>query len=268
MCITNIIISGIIADHYNIGVYTYIYNPEYRDWYNYLYTKPYNRLCPYAFGILCAFILFSHHKHQETSEVYDRYSLYISNSQEKVYVRVLTFITGLILINFLVFFQYKAIHHPGENNEFNYWSQTSSTCFLAFERFVYGLGISLIFLPLLLGHFTLISDFLSLYPWSILGRLTFSMYLINYNITEIYLLSQKDILAYNSYNTLKDSIVIFVLSAIFAVPLTLLIEIPSIKLGKFLLNFKYSKPKESPAYYKEESHLLNTDKEQETLKFR
>ena len=117
-------------------------------------------------------------------------------------------------------------------------------------------------MPLLLGHFTIISDFLSLYPWSILSRLTFSIYLINYEILRIYLLSQKDTLAYNSYNTIKDCIFIFVLSVLFAIPLTLIIEMPSINLGKLLLGSKNLKRNESLMNSKEESYLLNSAKEQ------
>ena len=135
--------------------------------------------------------------------------------------------------------------------------------FIAFERFIFGLGISLIFLPLLLGHFSIVSDFLSIYPFSVLSRLSFAMYLLNYNVIRMYLLSQKDMLAYNSYNTVRDSIFIFILCMIVAIPLTLIIEMPSINLEKLLCNTRIVKKKKDSLKSKEEySLLLNQEKEQ------
>ena len=104
------------------------------------------------------------------------------------------------MVNFLFFSVYDTSRHY-KDSAYPYWSQIENTLYIAFERFLFGLGISLIFLPLLLGHFTIISNFLSLYPWSI-------MYLIYF----------------------------YILIFIFSFPFVLIVEMPPINLEKLLMN--------------------------------
>lgn len=79
---------------------------------------------------------------------------------------------------------------------------------------------------MLLGHFQIITSFLSLYPWSVAARLTFVIYLIHYSIINIVQKSQKNVMEINTYNNIRDTIYFFIISAVCAVPIVLIIEMP------------------------------------------
>ena len=98
----------------------------------------------------------------------------------------------------------------------------------------------MIFLPLLLGHFKTISSFLSIYPWIILSKLTFAIYLIHVDIGLIALWSQENVVIFNWYNNIRDTIYFFILSIIFAIPIILLIEMPIINLEKIIFKRQIS----------------------------
>ena len=98
-----------IAYYYNLDIMQITNRFEY---YTYYYHKPYyTRIAPYALGLFCRFILFTHKKYKETSRIHDRHALNIVKSQERAYIRIITFVLGLSLINFLIFSQYNTSHN-------------------------------------------------------------------------------------------------------------------------------------------------------------
>lgn len=245
LCILSVVTSGYVAHHFNLSpaIFAASNGSNYFDFY---YNKPYTRVAPYALGVACGFIVYSYRKYQDTNEVYDSISLMIAKSQEKWYIRVITFIVGLALLNVLIFSQYDNYKHPGSGLEYHHWSRTDNIAFIALERLVYGLAMSCIFLPMVLGHFKPITAFLSLYPFSLLARFTFAIYLIHYSIIQTMLRSQKNVLILDEYNNIRDTIYFFIVSLMFAVPVVLLIEMPSGNLEKLLFGKAppHAKPKE------------------------
>jgi hypothetical protein len=93
----------------------------------------------------------------------------IGKLQENKAVRWFGFLFGLVLINLIIFGLYDTNKNPDDGHYSN-WSQNKNIVFIAFERVTFGLGISMILLPMLLGHFKDITNFLSLYTLGVQCR--------------------------------------------------------------------------------------------------
>ena len=211
------------------------------DYMEFYYIKPYARIPPYVLGVGCGFIMFSYRKYKEDSQAYDKLALYLGIAYERFLVRAISSVFGLAIINFLIFIEYNSLQHPGNEGKYEYFSKTANVAYVAFQRFGFGLGITLLFLPMLLGHFRFITKVLSVYPWVVLSKFTFAIYLIHYNIIEIAFRSQENVLMLNDYNNIRDTTFFFFVSLTFAVFITLLVELPAANLEKLL--FSSQKPK-------------------------
>lgn len=237
MCCCCCIASGIIAEHYNLNVSLLSANQG-QDYLNYYYYKPYSHLAPYSLGFACGLIVFTTRKYENKGTVYDNIAYFIGNAMKNIIIRSISMLFGLILINLLIFSQFNTYKHPGENQNYNHWSDTDNYAFIALERFLYGAGITLIFLPLLLGYFKPVIWFLSFPTFSFFSRLTFVMYLIHFSILEISMSSQKNTMNFNPYTNAKDTVFLFALTSVCALPIILVIEMPISNLESMIF-FKY-----------------------------
>ena len=233
LCCVNISIGAVVAHHYNLNPAP-LSSGHGNDYNDYYYKKPYCRVAPYVLGMACGFILYTHRRHQETKEVYDRFALSIAKLQEIWYARMITFALGLAVVNVMIFALYNTNKYPGENFEYHSWTHTQNYAYIAMERTAYGLGLSLVFLPMLLGHFKPICKFLSLYPWSILARFAFVIYLIHVFVFIIMLKSQKTVVLVYEYTFIRDTVYLFILSLVFAVPIVLLVEMPAANIERLV----------------------------------
>ena len=232
-CCINIITAGIIAEKYDLSPVILLQDKQ--NYNNYYYTKPYTRIGPYVLGMGCGFIVYTYRRFQDTNHVYDKFALYIAKMQEVLCIRTVSFVVGLGFINFLLFSQYSFYKYPGEDNKFESWSDTEYYAYIAFERFIFGMGLSLLLLPVLLGHFQPVMRFLSFSPYNILSKLTFSVYLVNDSILQGAYKSQKSTMELNQSNILRDTTYYFLICLIVAVPIALLIEIPAANLESLIL---------------------------------
>ena len=235
LCLVCIGTSATVAHHFDLAP-PVLAAQNGSDYNNYYYMKPYTRVAPYALGIACGFVLYSYRRYQDTQEVYDRFALFVGKMQEVWWVRVLSFGLGLGLVNVLIFSQYNTYKYPGESMQYDNWNNAQNYTFIAMERFVYGIAMSLMFLPMLLGYFRPITAFLSLYPWSIVARFNFVIYLIHYSIIQIFIKSQKTVLMVNEFNLIRDTIYFFLVSLLFSIPIVLLIEMPAGNIEKILFS--------------------------------
>ena len=233
LCCTNIVASGMIAHKFELNP-VFFAPSQTSDYLRFYYTKPYNRIVCYILGLCCGIIVYTYRKYEETNEVYDRFALSLAKLQKLWCARILSFVIGLSLINSLIYLLYSTLRYPGDKYEFNNWSDTENYTFIALERFVYGMGLSLVLLPVLLGYFTPISRLLSWYPWSVISRFTFTMYLIHYNMIQIILKSQKTELVLDQYTDIRDAVLFFLLSLLFSIPITMLIEIPFMNIERLM----------------------------------
>ena len=235
LCCINAIVSGIIAEKYDLipVIVAAKGNTYYHDYY---YKRPYTRMAPYFLGTGCGFIVYTYRRFQDTNYVYDRFALYIAMMQDVWYIRTVFFGIGLGLINFIIFSQYSFYKDPGENYQFENWSDTEYYAFIAFERVIYGLGLSFLLLPVVLGHFQLVTDLLSFSAFNILSKLTFIVYLLNYIYLRVVYTSQTTEVELNQFNLVKDSTYLFLVCLIAAAPIALLIEIPAANLESLVFN--------------------------------
>ena len=233
LCVLNITSSALVAHHYNLNPST-LATENADDYNDYYYRKPYCRIAPYALGIACGFILYTYRRYQNTQVIYDKFSLTIAKLQENWYVRASTFLCGLILVNVMIFVLYDTYKYPGERYEYNSWSHAQNYAYIAMERTVFGLGLSCMFLPMLLGHFRPLTRFLSLYPWSVLARFTFVIYMIHDYIILIIIKSQKTVTVVSEYTIIRDTVYVFILSLLFSIPIVLLIEMPAANIEKII----------------------------------
>jgi peptidoglycan/LPS O-acetylase OafA/YrhL len=240
LCALNILYAGLMAYQFRLNPYFYSLDNENNNYYYYYYTKPCCRVGPYALGVACGLIIYSYRKYQKTGEIYDSFAVAIGKLQENKVIRRVTFLFGLVLINFILFSLYEIVKNP-EGGHYSSWSQNKNIAFIAFERVAFGLGISMILLPMLLGHFKGITKFLCLYPWSLMSRLSFGVYLIHFDIIQIVIHSQKKAFTFEIYKIIEHTIYFFILSTFFAALVVLLIELPFTNLEKLI--FKPASPK-------------------------
>ena len=226
LCIIGIIGSAIAGSYYNLSPSHLSSNTDSKV-YNYLYTKPYAHIGPYSLGVASGFIIYSYRTYQDSQIIYDKFAFYLGKIQENIYWRISVFITGLLLVNVIFFATYDLHSHPGNDESYLYWSSLGNIFYIGFENTTFALGISLMLLPLLLGHFQLISNFMSLYIWNILAKLTYGGYLVNYYLIRITLESQQATFALTNYENLKNTVYFYVGSLVISLPLFLLIESPA-----------------------------------------
>lgn len=233
VCIIGCVSAGIVANFNNLNVIMFA-KDTLEDYIEYYYTKPYTRSPPYAFGMACGFIMYTVKHSKENSKIYDKFAFLIIKMCENKYFRYSIFLLGWGLVNIFIFTELDTYNNPGSTYDFSYWSETENYIFLALQRFGYGLGLSLMLIPLLLGYFKPFVNFMLLYPWCILSKLTFIIYLIHLPIMEIVWRSQSVALHYGVYGNIQSTVYFFILSCFFAVPIVFGIEMPAANLEKLV----------------------------------
>ena len=149
-----------------------------------IYIKPYCRAAPYALGLMCRLVLYTQRNYVKTGKAYDTWALAIGNCFHNRYFRYAGYFLGLFLINFFLFIQYDA--YEDVDNGWTKWNYAENVLWYAFNRTCWGLGISLLLLPMLLGQWKIAAWFLSLDIWTPLARLTFCTYLVHINLGMVY----------------------------------------------------------------------------------
>jgi hypothetical protein len=195
-----------------------------------LYVKPYCRVAPYAIGIMCGLVLYTQKNYTKTGKVYDTWAHAIGNLFQNRYLRYGGYLIGLFFINFFIFIQYTA--YKDVDNGWTSWNRSESAAFFAFNRTCWGLGISLLFLPMLLGHWKLVAWFLSLDIWTPLARLTFCTYLVHIHLAVVFFESRSDAYWFNDLNLAIDFFFVTLTSFAAAIPLTLAVESPFMAMEK------------------------------------
>ena len=117
--VVSVLVTALIAHHYNLNALISSAD-SYSDYYKYYYIKPYTRIPPYIFGIATGFIVYSYRKYRDSKEIYDKFALFIANSQEKLFTRIFTFGLGFSLINILIYSQYDTLQYPGSDGNYNH----------------------------------------------------------------------------------------------------------------------------------------------------
>ena len=228
--------SAVLADikDYNVVVLAHNTATENAD----VYVKPYCRVAPYAIGIICGLILYTHRNYAKTGKIYDNWAFYLGNLLENRYIRYSGYLLGLFLINFFIFIQFTA--YRDVDHGFTSWTHAENVLFYTFERVCWGVGVSLLFLPMLMGHWKVGTWVLSLDVWTPLARLTFCTYLVHIHLATVFFASENSLYWFNDLNVTKDFLFITAVSYAAAIPLTLAVESPCMAIEKLLKTPKNS----------------------------
>lgn len=194
-----------------------------------LYYKPYCRVGPYFIGLLGGFIYHAYKKHKIGEDFDPLAGSIAAGINKNRYIRWGCYAVGLFLINFFIFIQYDAY----SSNDA--WSRRQNSAYFAFQRFSWGLGLTLFFLPILMGHMSFLRPFLQSNWWVPTAKLVFGIYLFHMIVGDVYFYSQQVSYFWCQMNLLLDAVFVLCTSALFVIPLTLLVESPTINLEKLLL---------------------------------
>ena len=196
------------------------------------YYKPYTRVGPYAIGLMCGFIYYSWTKKVERQAAFDSGAYQIaSHLHNNRLIRWLCYFFGLAIINILIFVPYDQY----SDVNWSKWTRSGNSAYLGFNHTVFALGLSLFFLPVLLGHNRLLASFLSADLWTPIARLVFSIFLLHMVIGHITLKSQPISNFLDPVSVFTDMIALFTFALVLAVPVSLLTESPVGGLEKLLL---------------------------------
>ena len=236
MCCLSTIVAGLVAQHFDLNpvIMVFVTEPNYTDYYK---NMTYTRMSPLALGIACGIIAYNYRKYKDSSNTKDRLSLFIVKLLEVRYIRVCSFILGLILMNGVLYFQYLTYKNPG-SGKYESWTNTQNYTFIALEKLVFGLGLSFIFLPMLLGYFKPIAEILGSYPFSVLSKFSITLYVMQGIISQILFKSQKNVLIFDFYNNMRDTVYVFIFSLIASIFIHMFIVMPIMNMEKLILNIK------------------------------
>lgn len=152
---------------------------------------------------------------------------------DRFYIRWPMYLIGAALINTFIFIQHEAWKDNGKVGH-DLWSNESHYLWYGFARIFFILGLAFILMPLLFGHGLLARKFLGADIWTPLARLSFTAYLIHYAILQAVFVSQKKGYYLEDRNLFWDCIAAVVCSYAAALPISLLVESPSMNLEKIL----------------------------------
>ena len=136
----------------------------------YYYWKPWCRIGPFIIGLFCAFFLYSYNFENEGESAVKRLMNGIDESKG---TRWIMYILGAIIWWGLL------IAGQVINKDPDHYSMFFNMLFLAFSRTLFVLSMSLMIMPLLMGHATYARKLLSLDIFVPIARLTFGAYIVH-----------------------------------------------------------------------------------------
>ena len=196
------------------------------------YYKPYTRIGPYALGLMCGFIYYSWTKKVEKQAPFDSCAYaaatYINESRV---VRWLCYFFGLFIINLMVFVPYDQYNDVSWTK----WTRGGNAAYLSFNHSLFALGLSLFFLPILLGHNRILASFLSADVWTPIARLVFGIFLLHMVVGHIILKSQPASNFLEPVAVFTDAVSFFIFALVLAIPVAIITESPIPGLERILL---------------------------------
>lgn len=225
------IVSNImISDHYEFAV---AYLGIGGDSFYKQYIKPYCRIGPYVLGIIFGIVYYTKKQYARNGEVYDKLAFKIVNAYDFRYVRYLSCMLGLFLINFVIFIQLPAYDSATKSDDhYDDWTQGQRNAYLGLSRIAWGLGIGCILMPMLLGYNSFMVSILGANFWTPLARISFCGYLVHFGFVYAYVVSEYSAYYFSDTNFFYDFLVLVVITFVVALPVTLMVESPFMSLER------------------------------------
>jgi peptidoglycan/LPS O-acetylase OafA/YrhL len=106
--------------------------------------------------------------------------------------------------------------------------------FTAVDRLLFALGLTLTFLPALLGRFGFLAEFMGSKAWSVPARLTYSVFLTHTVVMGVVLLNFEASFFWTQQHLFFELVSYVFLSFFFAFLLSMFVEVPFMNLEKVL----------------------------------
>ena len=198
-----------------------------------LYLKPWPRFAVYGIGGLFGWAYFEY----MSKDKYPQFQKSIWNKMFLSYrisgvLSYVSFFVGLFLTTFLVFIQ-----HSFYKNEiaYNNWDKFPCMLFNAFARSGFILGLLLIILPTFENRLTWIKTLLGSDFMCVMGRLTYGVYLMNIPWITVFLADLRMPTWINNLNGWFLAFAVTLISFLFAVPFSMICEVPFLNIEKNIL---------------------------------
>ncbi|OMJ70241.1 hypothetical protein SteCoe_31839 [Stentor coeruleus] len=213
------ILGGVVAHHFDLNVS--IYGPHHWAFYNYYNNKPYIRMPPYVLGIATGFIYFTSATNND-----DKISSLIIKLMKNTIYRFANLFLGISLWLIIINVQFQVYKHPGDDFSYNEWSLGKTSAYFAFLRILLGISYMMMFTPMVLGYFSGITSVLSSSIWTPFSRLTFSVYLIQAPLADIFMRSLQYPKYFSKTSLFCDWFSMMVICYFFAFIFAVFIDIP------------------------------------------
>lgn len=241
----HIVSNWMIADHYEYPVAMLGVGGDsfYKQ-----YVKPYCRIGPYILGIIFGIIYYTKKLYARNGDIYDKLGFKIVKLYESRYVRYISYLAGLFLINFIIFIQQPAYESATKRDDYSDdWSQSQRNAYLSVSRVGWGLGLGLFFQPILLGYNQFLVNILGADFWTPLARISFCGYLVHFGFVYAYVASEYNSYYFSDTTFFYDFIILVIITLLAALPITLLIESPFMALERtYKQHVASSKPQRFP----------------------
>ena len=195
-------------------------------YYKFYYHRPWARIAPFFVGVIVAVLLYSFNN--ETPEESRLKRIMDKLDQSKAF-RIVLYILGTAIFWTMIFIFYPINNYPESFGQF------FNVMFLTFSKAIFVIGMSMILLPCLMGHNSLMRRVLSFDAFTPLARLTFGAYMVH----PTFMLFDAFNTVRGEYLTINFGITRYLawLIAAFGTSMvcTLLVETPFMNLEKFFL---------------------------------
>ena len=240
-----------------------------------LYSKPWGRMGPYFVGGLFGFAFFEYANCEKYPQFMYTIPTGIFNKlKESKLISVIFLLVGFSLTALFVFPLRSYYVECGAFGD-NCWSKTPSVIYNAACRPLFVLGLGLCVVPCFVGRLRIVKGLLGNEVMAVLARLNYMVYM-NHCLILIWLISDLRQASYVNYlNQWYFSIGAMVFSFLFAIPMTLMFEVPFMNIEKNVLFPASKKPQnghanrapKGPKYeaFVEEKDTLDTQNDSEKL---
>ena len=140
------------------------------DYSRHYYHRPWARIPPFFVGVIVAVLL---HSFKNDTPEESRLKRIMDKINESKIIRIIMYVSGTIIFWSLIFIFYWINNYPESFSKF------FNIAFLTFSKGIFVIGMNLVLLPVLMGHFSLMRGFLAFDAFTPLARLTFGAYMLH-----------------------------------------------------------------------------------------
>jgi len=140
------------------------------DYYRLYYQRPWARISPFFIGVIVAVLLYSFKNDDPKDSICKRI---MDKINQNMIIRIIMYVVGSIIFLTMIFIFYWINNYPDS------FSKGFNISFLTFSKGLFIVGMNLVLLPVLMGHFSLMRNILAFDAFTPLARLTFGAYMVH-----------------------------------------------------------------------------------------